>query len=103
MEPTMSKQDDTDLIEALNRLVKIAHGDTGQSRYVANFLLAWWNAGSCGGFDLTDFWGVDTAIRMDMLSVTLLIAKRQNYPDTYGLRADFERLIAEWRPALLKS
>ncbi|WP_456304106.1 DUF7673 family protein, partial [Acetobacter pasteurianus] len=38
---------------ALARLIKIAKGDTGQSRRVADFLLAWWNAGSCGSFDLT--------------------------------------------------
>jgi hypothetical protein len=48
---------------ALQRLIQIAQDDTGQSRIVANFLLAWWNAGECGGFDLTDVWGVDTASR----------------------------------------
>ena len=31
---------------ALERLIQIAQGDTGQSRIVANFLLAWWNAGA---------------------------------------------------------
>lgn len=30
---------------ALERLLKIAQGDTGQSRRVADFLLAWWNSG----------------------------------------------------------
>ena len=35
---------------ALNRLIAIAHNDTGQSRRVAGFLLAWWNADECGGF-----------------------------------------------------
>ncbi|MGE4339703.1 MAG: hypothetical protein AB7E55_27630 [Pigmentiphaga sp.] len=98
----MSKQDKTDLVEALKRLVKIAHGDTGQSRLVANFLLAWWNAGSCGGFDLTDLWGVDRAIANDMIAVIVLIASRHDYPDVYGLRTDFERMVAEWRPELLK-
>ena len=29
---------------ALDRLIGIAQRDTGQSRKVANFLLAWWNA-----------------------------------------------------------
>lgn len=41
---------------AICRLVQIAKGDTGQNRGVANFLLAWWNAEECGGFDLTDLW-----------------------------------------------
>jgi hypothetical protein len=30
---------------ALERLIDIAHRDTGQSRRVADFLLPWWNAG----------------------------------------------------------
>jgi hypothetical protein len=59
---------------ALERLIQIAEGDTGQSRIVANFLLAWWNAGECGGFDLTDVWGVDTSIAVDMLRVFALMA-----------------------------
>jgi hypothetical protein len=40
--------DAKDALAALDRLVAIAQSDTGQSRRVANFLLAWWNAGSCG-------------------------------------------------------
>ena len=57
---------------ALERLIRIAQADTGQSRKVANFLLAWWNAAECGGFDMTDVWGVDTAIAVDMLRVFAL-------------------------------
>jgi hypothetical protein len=34
--------------DALNRLIEIAQGDTGQCRIVADFLLAWWNADECG-------------------------------------------------------
>ena len=52
-------------IAALDRLVTIAQSDTGQSARVANFLLAWWNAGDCGGVDLTDLWNVDRAIADD--------------------------------------
>jgi hypothetical protein len=59
---------------ALDRLIQIALGDTGQSRIVANFLLAWWNAEQCGGFDLTDVWGVDTSIAADMQHVFGLLA-----------------------------
>ena len=44
---------------ALERLMAIAQRDTGQSARVANFLLAWWNAAECGGFDLTDAWSLD--------------------------------------------
>lgn len=94
--------DDKDLIAALGRLVKIAKSDTGQAKRVADFLLAWWNAGSCGGFDLTDLWAVDTAIARDMLAVMFLIARHNNYPDAYGFKPDFERMVAEWRPQLVK-
>lgn len=39
---------------ALERLLEVARADTHQARYAANFLLAWWNAGDLGDFDLTD-------------------------------------------------
>ena len=84
---------------ALERLLDIARGDTGQSRMVANFLLAWWNAGECGGFDLTDVWGVDTAIAVDMLRVFALLAASRQYPDALGYGKQFEAIVRTWRPA----
>ena len=33
---------------ALERLIYVARADTGQSRRVASFLLAWWNAAEIG-------------------------------------------------------
>jgi len=83
---------------ALERLIQIAQGDTGQSRIVANFLLAWWNAAECGGFDLTDMWAVDTAIAVDMLRVFALVAGCQHYPDALGYGQHFERIMRAWRP-----
>ena len=91
---------DAPAVAALQRLVTIAGTDTGQSSRVASFLLAWWNAASCGGFDLTDLWAVDAAIADDMLAVIELIARRRESPTAYGLGADFERLVGLWRPAL---
>ncbi len=92
---------DNEPADALERLVKIARSDTGQSRRVANFLLAWWNASDCGGFDLTDLWAVDRAIASDMISVMGLIAAHHNYPDAWGYREDFEQMVADWRPHLI--
>ena len=46
--------------------------DTGPSRRVANFLLAWHNAEENGGWDPTDLWHVDTAIAEGMLAVPKL-------------------------------
>jgi hypothetical protein len=85
---------------ALERLIAIAQGNTGQSRRVADFLLAWWNAGSCGGFDLTTLWGMDDAIAEDMGSVFGYIAQVKNYPDTLGYKEQFELIVRGWRPDL---
>ena len=86
---------------ALERLLNIAHGDTHQSRYVANFLLAWWNAGELGGFDLTDAWGVDGAIQDDMVTLFAFIARHNVYPSSYSFRPEFEELVRLWRPGVL--
>ena len=86
---------------ALERLLQIADGSSGQSRVVADFLLAWWNAEECGGFDLTKLWSVDTLIAADMLAVVSLIARVHQYPDTLGYATQFGQLFRAWHtPAL---
>lgn len=87
---------------ALERLLAIAQSDTGQSRRVADFLLAWWNAGSCGKFDLTELWSVDTAIAVDMATVFAFVARVHTYPDELGYSRQFESIVREWRPELTK-
>ena len=87
--------------DALNRLISIAKNDSGQSGYCANFLLAWWNAQTCGGFDLTDIWAVDRTIADDMLAVCrLILSLRGSYPNDLGLREDFQDIMRRWRPKL---
>jgi hypothetical protein len=88
---------------ALERLIKIAQGDTGQSRRVADFLLLWWNAGDCGSFDLTNLWALDEAIAKDMTTVFALIARVRGYPDSLclGYEASFRRIVEAWRPELV--
>lgn len=86
---------------ALERLIRISQSNTGQSRRVASFLLAWWSATSCGGFDLTDLWAVDAAIAADMVTVFGLIANNQNYPDVLGYADEFKPILQVWRPELL--
>jgi hypothetical protein len=88
--PTM-KHEDMTLAEraALDRLLDHAQGDSHQSRRVADFLLAWWNAGECGAFDLTTAWGVDDAIVDDMVTVFRLAARQ------------FEAVVRAWRPELI--
>lgn len=88
--------------QALERLIKIAKSDTGQSRRVADFLLAWWNKGSCGGFDFTETWGVDDAIADDMICVFKMIVRERCYPDALGYKRPFTEIIQVWRPELLQ-
>lgn len=86
---------------ALNRLVELAKKDTGGATRAANFLLAWWNAEECGGFDLTDLWNVDPDTASDMLLVFAFVASKHSYPDTLGYKADFKQIISRHRPKLL--
>lgn len=91
--------------DALERLLTIARGDTGQSALVANFLLAWWNAAECGGFDFTDLWALDKAITDDILIIIGFLARRNMYPDniqsegggTLSFNKEFEALVHQWR------
>ena len=85
---------------ALERLIRIAQGDTGQSRMTAEFLLSWWNAANCGGFDMTTIWGVDTEIAADMVTVFGLVAACHRYPDDLGYGEEFRGIVHAWRPAL---
>ena len=85
---------------ALGRLLRVAQSNTGQSRKCADFLLAWWNAGSCGSFDLTALWALDDAITADMATVFAFIARVSKYPDSLGYEADFKAIVRAWRPEL---
>ena len=88
---------------ALERLLAVAIRGTGQSRRVADFLLAWWNAGECGGFDLTSLWALDSAIVVDMTRVFAYIGHNRHYPDTLGYGPQFTAIVREWRPELVRS
>jgi hypothetical protein len=83
---------------AFERLLDLARSDTGQARRAANFILAWWNAESLGGFDIADLFALDVAIAADMATVFAWIAHRSNavYPDEY--RCEIEGIIEAWRP-----
>ncbi|MDR8092956.1 hypothetical protein KPB05_36475 [Burkholderia gladioli] len=86
--------------QALERLLTVARGNTHQSRRVADFLLAWWNAGSCGCYDLTSAWALDDNIVEDMCVVFRLASRAGSYPDTLGFGPQFEAVVHEWRPEL---
>ena len=86
---------------ALERLLDVARADTHQARYAANFLLAWWNAGDLGGFDLTEAWGLDEALREDLVTLFGFIARNKVYPSAFSFRSEFEDLVRLWRPQAL--
>ncbi len=77
---------------AQERLIEHAKRDTGQSQRVAQFLLAWWNASECGGFDLTHLWALDKDIAADIATVFGFIRTHNVYPDTLGYEDDFKAI-----------
>ncbi|CAL8481741.1 hypothetical protein [Caballeronia sp. S22] len=85
---------------ALDRLLVHAQGNSGQSRRVADFLLAWWNAADCGGFDLATTWGLDAPIAADIVIVFALAVRAGSYPDALGYGPQFEAIARDWRPGL---
>jgi chorismate mutase len=99
----MSRASPTDEeIAAVERLIAIAFKDTGQCRHVANFLLAWANAMSFGGWDPVDMWCVDQEIIEDELLILRMVAKSQVYPNNLGMKHVFRALARKWRPNLFK-
>lgn len=85
---------------ALERLITVAKGGSGQCERVADFLLAWWNGTDCGHFDLTSLWGLEPHIAGDVVAVFGLISQLCSYPDQLGYEADFKEIIRVWRPHL---
>ncbi|WP_280171526.1 DUF7673 family protein [Agrobacterium pusense] len=83
---------------ALEKLLNVAHGDTGQSRRVANFILAWWNADVHGGFNLADLADVDRDVCEDMVTVFTFLAREEDlvYPEAY--KPEIIQIIRRWRP-----
>lgn len=83
---------------ALEKLLNVAHEDTGQGRRVANFLLAWWNADVHGGFDLTDLANVDPHVAEDMATIFTFLAREETLVYPTDDRAEVETIIGRWRP-----
>ena len=88
--------------QALENLLAHAQGDTGQSRRIADFLLAWWNPSACGAYDMTTGWGLDEAIVEDLCAVFRLATRANSYPDTLGYGPQFEAVVRAWRPELIE-
>jgi hypothetical protein len=98
--PSAAAQPEHPGLRALRRLVAIAGTDTGQSRCVADVLLAWHNARAGGGVDPTQLWRVAPPIRDHMLAVLQLIAHGRDDPTAYGHGEAFTALVQRWRPGV---
>lgn len=82
---------------ALDRLISVALSGTGQSKYVADLLLAWWCASDNGGFDPMSFRRLDDSLVADCLRILVWIGRNNCYPDeeTYG--DQFRAVWKMWR------
>lgn len=89
-----------DELAALVRLLAVARQDTGQSKIVADFLLSWWNADTCGGFAIADLWWMDKDLVTDILTVIGMVARVRQYPPSLGLEEEFHQVGRKWRPKL---
>ena len=93
----MEEIDQLEAQQAVHRLLTVASQDTGQARRVADFLLAWHNAGENGGWDPVDLWTLDDAIAADILMVLGLIRISHRYPSDIGFRKEIEAVWKLWR------
>lgn len=84
--------------DAIGRLIDLARSKTGQSRLVADFLLAWWNGEDNGHFPILHLCNVDAIIAEDMLTIMAHLAQEPTvYPDAWGYRDAMESLVVQWR------
>lgn len=90
-------QDESNGLDSLQRLYKLAQGNSGQCQHVAAFLLGLYN-GQRFRFDLTDFRCVDASIFEDMLRVLRMDNQARAEVHTYfpqgGQR--FEEIANDW-------
>lgn len=85
---------------AIARLIPVAMGDTGQSRRVADFLMAWWNGPELGHFQIADMFGLDFAVANDVTTVIGFLGQNDRgavYIDSLGFAEEMQDIIALWR------
>ena len=94
---------DRDVGSAVGRLLAIGKSDTGQSRRVADFLLAWWNGSDFGHFPIEHLWNVDRVISADMVTILSYLAEQPCavYPNAVGFDDEMRELVRSWRPKVL--
>jgi len=88
-----------DVQAALARLFEVAFRHSGQSRIVAQFLLAWWNGGAWGGFVVSDLFRLDADLAVDVGTVFKHLSQRSGaaYIDAYGFGPEMRQLVDRYR------
>ncbi len=88
--------------DALDVLIPVARSDTGQSRRVANFLLAWWNGPDLGHLEVVDIASIDRELAEAMCVILLFLGQHgMEYANLWGRRKDMEDLFDLWRSHLI--
>jgi hypothetical protein len=84
-------------IDALHRLMKIAQGNSGQCRHVANFLLSCYNGGRFK-MDLSDLRCLDLDIFQDCMTVLAMDYQPMREVHNYFESGNelFESLATKW-------
>lgn len=83
---------------AFERLLEVTTSDTGQSRRVANFIFAWWNATASADSTspTSSRWIVTSPATWRSSSPASQKLRARNILKAY--RAEIENLIRLWRP-----
>ncbi len=81
--------------DALERLLKLAYGDTGGSRRAAQFLLSLWN-GNDFKADLQELLYVDPDIFSDMQEVTKYLYENNYQLDSLVSQSEMNPVIERW-------
>lgn len=89
-----------DVEAALARLFEVAFRHSGQSRVVAQFLLAWWNGSTFGGFVISDLFRLDADLAADAATVFTHLSRRSTaaYVDAYGFGKEMRQLAERYLP-----
>jgi hypothetical protein len=84
-------------LAALKRLLDVAHGHSGQCRYIAAFLLGIYN-GTRFKFDLTDFRCIDHELFLDCMTVLHMDSQPEREVHQYFENGGqiWEQLAKDW-------
>lgn len=91
--------DRDDLLPALDLRLAPAAGDKGQSRHVADGLVAQWNGCRSGGFALTTPWTARRAVADGELAGLRLAALRHEHLTAAGRSRAFQAFNGRGHPA----